>query len=137
MRPESFQCSTSLMPGSCGCRLVMFWAVLASQMLTICLSALMTFRLDPPAHCQRDFNNCHAGPSRPAGINLGIGCRMGSSHAHQLCSLWQMLVSGSCKPFKLPNFLMAVVQAGANSMGRSRVCQCRWSSSQPTVRHSA
>ena len=52
MRPESFQCSTSLMPGSCGCRLVMFWAVLASQMLTMCLSALMTFRLDPPAHCQ-------------------------------------------------------------------------------------
>lgn len=49
MRPESFQCSISLIPGSCGCRLVMFCAVLASQMLTMCLSALITFRLDPPA----------------------------------------------------------------------------------------
>ena len=52
MRPESFHCSTSLMPGSCGCRLVTFWAVLASQMLTMCLSALITFKPEPPAHAR-------------------------------------------------------------------------------------
>ncbi len=47
--PESFQCSTSLMPGSCGCRLVKISPEAASHTFTICLSALITFLPDPPA----------------------------------------------------------------------------------------
>ena len=109
MRPESFQCSTSLIPGSCGCRLVMFCAVLASQMLTMCLSALMIFRLDPPAH-----HLCSAQMHQRWSSFAGIGCRTGAGHAAAMPQALHCVATaeaGHCKSFEMTSISCLFVQA--------------------------
>ena len=58
--PEPGQCSTSLMPGSCGWMLVNAVPEVASHTRTTCRSALSTLRPPPPgpAHTHRGYCLC-------------------------------------------------------------------------------